>query len=385
MPDVTGQQRFAGLHRIDPESNFVALTAAGAYTVDWGDGTTTNHAAWTTAYKQYDYSAISNTGESVLGYRQVLIEVYPQAANDLTSLSIQVRHNQTLISTYSPGWLEVAVNGPNLTTLSIGGSIPLLSLHAATVMQTGITSMANLFQNCRALKSVQLTSTSSVTAMNSMFISCSSLTTVPLFNTAAVTNMTSMFNSCPSLTTVPLFNTTVVNNMTSMFSGCTALTSVPLFNTPAVTNVASMFLNCTSLNAVPLFNTAAVTTMSQFFMNCTSLTTIPAFVTTSSLIATPQMFSNCTALTTIPPFNTASVTTTASMFASCTSLSTGALSGTNVAISYANCKLSADALNEIYTGLSSTGTGKTITVTGNWGTATDNPAIATAKGWTVTG
>jgi hypothetical protein len=28
---------------------------------------------------------------------------------------------------------------------------------------------------------------------------------------------------------------------------------------------------------------------------------------------------------------------------------------------------------------------RTITVTGNWGTASDNPAIATAKGWTVTG
>ena len=29
--------------------------------------------------------------------------------------------------------------------------------------------------------------------------------------------------------------------------------------------------------------------------------------------------------------------------------------------------------------------GETITVTGNWGTATDNPTIATAKGWSVTG
>jgi hypothetical protein len=27
----------------------------------------------------------------------------------------------------------------------------------------------------------------------------------------------------------------------------------------------------------------------------------------------------------------------------------------------------------------------TLTVTGNWGTATDTPTIATNKGWTVTG
>ena len=45
----------------------------------------------------------------------------------------------------------------------------------------------------------------------------------------------------------------------------------------------------------------------------------------------------------------------------------------------------AAALNEIYANLSANGAGKTITVTGNYGTASDDPSIATAKGWTVTG
>jgi hypothetical protein len=53
-------------------------------------------------------------------------------------------------------------------------------------------------------------------------------------------------------------------------------------------------------------------------------------------------------------------------------------------ISVANCKLSATKLNEIYSNLK-TVTGKTITVTGNYGTASDDPSIAIAKGWTVTG
>jgi hypothetical protein len=50
----------------------------------------------------------------------------------------------------------------------------------------------------------------------------------------------------------------------------------------------------------------------------------------------------------------------------------------------ASCKLSATKLNEIYSNLK-TVTGKTITVTGNYGTASDDPSIAIAKGWTVTG
>jgi hypothetical protein len=58
-----------------------------------------------------------------------------------------------------------------------------------------------------------------------------------------------------------------------------------------------------------------------------------------------------------------------------------------VSVSFANCKLSAADLNEIYTNLADlTGlTGQTITVTGNYGTAGDDPTIATAKNWTVTG
>jgi surface protein len=122
-----------------------------------------------------------------------------------------------------------------------------------------------------------------------------------------------------------------------MFTGCSALQSVPLFNTAAVANMQSMFSSCISLVNAPALNTSAVTSGN---------------------------FSG--------------------MFSGCSSLSAAPLSGTNQNISYAACKLSPAALNAIYTGLSATGSGKTITVTGNWGTASHTPSIATAKGWTVT-
>lgn len=60
------------------------------------------------------------------------------------------------------------------------------------------------------------------------------------------------------------------------------------------------------------------------------------------------------------------------------------MTGCGYSISYAGCALSAAALNEIYTNLG-TVTGQTITVTGNYGISGDDPTIATAKGWTVTG
>jgi hypothetical protein len=75
------------------------------------------------------------------------------------------------------------------------------------------------------------------------------------------------------------------------------------------------------------------------------------------------------------------------MFTGCISLSKINLSpgnGPKFTFSVTLCKLSAASLNQLYTSLP-TVTAQSITVTGNVGVAGDDPTIATAKGWTVTG
>jgi hypothetical protein len=67
----------------------------------------------------------------------------------------------------------------------------------------------------------------------------------------------------------------------------------------------------------------------------------------------------------------------------CSSLSSVACTGINQTISFASCKLSAAQIDAIFTNLASSGSGKTITVTGNYGAATCTTSIATNKGWTV--
>jgi surface protein len=123
-----------------------------------------------------------------------------------------------------------------------------------------------------------------------------------------------------------------------------------------------MFDSCNALETIPLFNTAAVTNMASMFQSCFSLKSVPALVTT--------------AVTSAGNFS--------SMFNLCTSLSRIQAKDFRFSFSISSCKLSATALNEIYTNLP-TVTGQQITVSFNYGTASDNPAIATAKGWTVTG
>jgi len=555
-----GDNRVRGIYAVWPDgANFIAMTVSAAYTVDYGDGTTTNYTSGTTAYYEYTYSdtdlvgteapvtftdsgdlvtrtahgytnnmqvqffnittttgivnsqfyfvinatantfqvastvdgtalALTNDGTGqLLPYRIATVTITPQAANNLTSVNLFVKHNQSgLVSGYLTGWLDLAYASSTITTLTLGSltttvrhnyieRVRLNQLGAITTFDlftnlrklqnveiantiTTVTSMANMFFNCSSLQTVPLFNTASVlnmssmfqscsnletvplfntasvTSMNAMFQSCSSLQTVPLFNTAAATNMNNMFSFCSSLQTVPLFNTALVTSMSSMlqscfalktvplfntilvqsmssmFQSCSSLETVPLFNTVAVTSMASMFTSCSSLQTVPLFNTAAVTNMASMFTSCSSLQTVPLF-NTALVTGINSMFNSCSSLQTVPLFNTVSATNMNNMFSSCNGLvavpalvTTAVTSATNFSsmfincnsvariqaknfrftFSVADCKLSATALNEIYTNLPIV-VGQTITVTGNYGTATDNPAIATAKGWTVTG
>jgi hypothetical protein len=100
-----------------------------------------------------------------------------------------------------------------------------------------------------------------------------------------------------------------------------------------------------------------------------------------------NMFSGCSSLQTIPPMDTSGVSSSAN-FANAylaAGLTRIQATGQRFTFSVASQRLSAVALNEIFTGLP-TVTGQTITVTGNYGIneAGYDPTIATAKGWTVT-
>jgi len=202
-------------------------------------------------------------------------------------------------------------------------------------------STASLFyrnngQQSRMLEQFELVGVTSQTSMTSMFQNCSSLQSVPALNTANVVNMTSMFYGCYSLQSVPALNTANVTNMTLMFQYCYSLQSVPALNTANVTNMSYMFQYCSSLQSVPALNTANVTSMSNMFQNCSSLRSVE-------------------------------------------------LAGCVIDIAVNNCRLEGPALNALYTSLGTPGSSRTINVTGNPGTPFDNPTIATAKGWTVTG
>lgn len=328
-------------------------------------------------------------------------------------------------------------------SLNTAGILNMSSMFAACHMLTTVplfdtstvTNFASMFSICRSLKKVPLFNTAAGTNLSSMFSGCESLQEVPLLNLVASTDISSMFNGCRSLRRVPDFNTPAAVTTNSMFFNATSLEKAPTLNTQNVTNMASMFQNCAALKEVPAYNFVKVTTAASMFSGCSSLERVGAPINSVALTLTNSMFQNCGALEEGPMFNTALVTTFASMFDGCSVLKKVPLyvttAGTTFTSMFQNCTalrnipaldlagatgagtlntifngiclgkcdvrnakvsfslvssmLTAAELNRVYTNLASGVTAQTITVTGNIGNATDDPTIATAKGWTVTG
>ncbi len=352
-----------------------------------------------------------------------------------------VSHNTTTMANMFNGCRELQ-SVPLFNTAAVTTMASMFngcsSLQSVPLFNTAaVTTMASMFNGCTSLQSVPAFNTAAVTTMDSMFNDCASLQSVPLFNTAAVTTMASMFNGCASLQSVPLFNTAAVTTMASMFNDCTSLQSVPLFNTAAVTAMNSMFNTCSSLQSVPLFNTAAVTTMASMFSSCSSLRTIPELtlsaissvnnnnMTLSGSVTLgkakltgmrwTQSFNGCnmsaaelnemyTALDKLNPNvtnvtgNGTTVTYTvdditafvAGRTVTITGVSPVAYNLTNATVATVNTTNGTFTVTNAATGTYVSGgvaaiqNNRTITVTGNPGTATDDETIATNKGWTVT-
>lgn len=344
---VPGDQKFVGLLAIyNHDSNFIALSCAGNYNVDWGDGTSANFSTGVTASHAYSWASISSTTLTSAGYKQVIVTVTMQGGQNMTSLSLHKLHPTVTTNYYNSPWLDIAVNSPNLATFEVAKNslvniTNFTTLEKVTIQQNVITSFAetfidlirlqsvsistaasstsflSTFEGCKLLKSVDPFDTSAGTTFSKMF-NGSGLVTAPALNTSSGTNFSAMFYSCANLTYVPLLNTANGTSFLNMFCLCSSLKTVPVFNTSQGTNFSGMF-STSGLTTLPLIDLHLGTNLSDFCSYCKDIKTIPAYVTTSATNCS-SMFQGMSSLTFVPTLNTASVTDFSSMFSACTSL-----------------------------------------------------------------
>jgi hypothetical protein len=296
-----------------------------------------------------------------------------------TGTSLQNRHRQCFNLRVGPYYDTSSVTDfrtwfSNCNSLE---RIPRYNTSSATLTDS-------MFQNCSSLKTIPQMDFQNVTSMSSMFNGCFALEKLPEFNMSSCTNAAALFANCLNLREVPALDVSSVTNALAMFSSCNSLQYLPPLDFSSATTLQSAFQSCISLRAVTITTSSALTNCNNMFNNCVLMTHPPVF-DTSAVTNISGMFRNCSSLTEIPDFDFSSVTTVdGTTFTSNRSLRRIRMTGLGVSFSVANCSLSSDALNEIYTNLP-TVTSKTITVSGNYGVSGDDPTIATAKGWTVSG
>lgn len=104
---------------------------------------------------------------------------------------------------------------------------------------------------------------SNVTSMQNMFNNCRNITEVDTtgFNTSNVTNFASLFSGCSKLPTLDISNSNnfvsnKVETMASMFSSSTRISEINLSNfyTPVLTNTSFMFYECYALQKLDIRN-----------------------------------------------------------------------------------------------------------------------------------
>jgi hypothetical protein len=399
------------------------------------------------AQHTYVYANVSSSTLTSRGYRQAIITVTMQSGQTFGSFAAcgAARHSAALAQFLNP-YLDIIISGPSLTNININGfgsiygtallcerveikscgtlaSTGVLPascfsgmkelrqvIYPATITANGAsmfsgcnqiesippfvlatTSVVNgMFNGCFILKdnpAVNWTPTAGNTIASTMFQNCGKLTDpkLTISGSVKVTDTSNMFLGCAALVTMPNYDLAAVTTTSSMFANCYALRTVVPLNLPVCTNMTSMFASCYAMEIAPVItSTSALTNVSTMFQTCTSLTKVTNFYT-NSVTNVSNVFGGCSALIDAGSLNASAATTVSTPFAGCVNVTKGGFVGTNNNHTYANCRFSGAELNTIYTNLSSSGATKTITVTGNYGAATDNPTIATAKGWTVTG
>jgi hypothetical protein len=368
LPAVAAtDQVFRGLYAVfDHGANFATIRCTGAYTVDWGDGSApVNVASNTTALYNYSYAASGLGAVTSRGYKTAIVTVTPQAGQTLSVIDLGVKHTQAgLVNGRSSGWLDIRLAMNNVGTVTTFGSDTWVHRYLEQFEWVGgsstQTNYTSFLRAASSLQKLHLFNTAAGQLFAGFLQDCFLLPELPLFNTANGTSFSGFGVNTRSMREAPLLNTGNGTNFSSFWSG-SGIVRAPLYNTASGNNFANFFFGCTNLQKVEPMNLAAATNVSGCLQNCTSLQEVPAFV--------------LSAATNLTNFLAGSVNVS----------KIRAIFPANQNINLASLSLGPAARNEIYTNLpTASGSPRTITVTGNWDIAGDDPSIATAKGWTVT-
>jgi PKD repeat protein len=223
--------------------------------------------------------------------------------------------------------------------------------------------------------------TGAVTDAVYFFRDCTALNNFPAFNTSTIEDLSYGWYNCPFLTSFPAIDTSNCVTLNFAWAFCSRLATFPAINTGNVTDFRYAWQNCPQLTTFPLIDTSSGILFDNTWEN-SPITNFP-LIDMSSAVQCGSAWRGCRTPI-FPPIDLSNATILGSCFIQMPLTTQILATGIKASFSLFGCALDAAALNDLYNRLD-TVSGETITVTNNPGTSGDDPTIATAKGWTVTG
>lgn len=276
-----------------------------------------------------------------------------------------------------------------------------------------VTNAEYLFNNCERLRTVGELDFSGCTTLSKAFYNCSSLQHLHELDLSSCGSTYQMFTNCYNLKEINLKNTGNIRDASYMFEKCQLIESIDMDLT-SCTNVSHMFNMCLYLTDINLKNTGNIQNWEYAFASCQRLINVPE-LDFSNATSIYGLFADCERLETIPDINSSKCTKFSNIGPKgslkscgeidCSSLTTdtsaffgysdypyltdfGGFKNLKVSLkSYGVDKMPNLTHESLMNVINKLGTvsGKTLKLGSNLSKLTsDEIAIATAKGWSLT-
>lgn len=352
LPEV--DNRFSGLVRVPKPPNataagfVVSLTLLNSVTVqiNWGDGATSTIGS---GGATHTYNWYTMTGpEDADGFKYAVVST--------TSSETQQPGYSFSATGVHGGWVDLWLphNTVSAHTFYLSGS--RLGVYRIRYSGKPNKTQDNMFRDMAMLREVDL-------------------------GGAQPTSLSNWFNGCELLEKITGLDTSLATLFTLAFYNCNALRDFSWISFALATDMTSTFVNCLELKTITI-NSPTITTLSATLDGCLSLRR--AEVIAPNATSAAYCFRGCQLLTDVTLHTKANAARTSTYTKANMIAWINDLSGSSMTTSVASCNLNAAALNRIFTDLGTVTSG-VITITNTPGGATCNRALATAKGWTVTG
>ena len=301
---------------------------------------------------------------------------------DIYTTSGNKTHTYASIGEYIITMTPTGQDNSLLPHLGTGDAHKLLEIQAWGTMEW--LTMVSSIDNCinLILTATDIPDTSKCTNFFGAFSGCTSITEIPLMDTSAGLNFSGAWQGCVGLTSFPALNLSAATNVASAWRGCSNLTVFPVLNLSNVITCLDSWNGCSSLTTFPVIAFDSCATFNSAWIDCSGLTSF-GLCTFGTAAAFSAAWFGCTLLVAFPAIDFTGALSIGDAWVNCSALADFDAIGIDKSFSLAQCNLDGSALDNVYTNLLTAN--RTITVTGNPGTGSDNPVIATDKNWTVVG